>query len=65
MPAERFTYVLRLTRDADGRIQGQLQEPMSGWHSAYLDFDDLWVTLAGRVVTEVRESGSQGDKEAA
>jgi hypothetical protein len=62
MPAERYTYVLRLTRDQDGRIQGQLQEPISGWHSAYLDFDDLWVALAGRMAPTADEATSPPEK---
>jgi hypothetical protein len=61
MTAERFTYVLRLTRHGDGRLLGQWQEPMSGWQSAYLELDELWRALNGRVASDAgRPGGEEG-----
>jgi hypothetical protein len=42
---QRHTFIVRLVRDEDGALRGQLIEPVSGRQTLFTDAAALWVAL--------------------
>lgn len=51
---KQHTYVIRVARDALGRLVGHLSDPIDGWRRPFANADELWRLLSGSQESELQ-----------